>query len=116
MISEPMEVKIRQDKRLFVIRVTGAINMVYSPQLRELIHRAFLEDVKGVVIDLRKVNYMDSSGLATLVEGVQIAEREKKRFVLTGVVSEMVQHLLEISHLDGLFEQYETVKEAEKSI
>ncbi|RJP19289.1 MAG: anti-sigma factor antagonist [Candidatus Omnitrophota bacterium] len=111
-----MEMQIRHKDRCIVIEVSGAVNMVYSPQLREAIHRAFPEKVHGVIVDLHGVGYMDSSGLATLVEGVQLAQQENKKFALARVESEMVQHLFEISHLDGLFEQFSTIEEAKESM
>ena len=107
-----MKMEVSSQGRLKVIKVSGSLSSAYSPQLRETIKEAFKSKIRGVVVDLSGVGYMDSSGLATLVEGVQLAEERKSKFVLAGLIQERVQHLLEITRLNNLFERFETVETA----
>jgi anti-sigma B factor antagonist len=66
---------------------------------------------KLVVIDLTKVTYLDSSGLAVLIEGMQKVQEYGGKFALAGV-QESVQHIFEIARLDQVFQIFPTVDEA----
>ena len=81
-----LEISSRQFEKATVFDVTGDIDLANSPAVR----KALLREVKDkrtprVVMNLSKVRYIDSSGVASLVEGIT--------FTLTpacNVVSEMV--------------------------
>jgi anti-sigma B factor antagonist len=94
------------------IVAAGPINSATSPQLRHEINDAFAQDSKAVVIEISQVHYIDSSALATLVEGMQLAEQKKKPFCLAGSMDPTISHLLEITHLEDLFPKYATLQEA----
>ncbi len=85
-----------------VVRPTGLINVQTSPELREVLLTRY--PGKGnIVINLSQVTYMDSSGLATLVEGLGIAGRGGGKLVLCEIREKMIEDLLEITHLTGAF-------------
>jgi anti-sigma B factor antagonist len=107
---------VSKDQGIAVIQVKGAVNSHSSMLLRNAINEAFDGKQKKVVVEIGEVNYMDSSALATLVEGVQLAEQHKGRFILAGAIHEKVIHLFEITRLDGLFENYPTLQEAKQAI
>jgi anti-sigma B factor antagonist len=64
-----------------------------------------------VVVDLTKVTYLDSSGLAVLIEGMQNVQEYGGTFALAGV-QESVQHILEIARLDQVFQIFPDVDSA----
>ena len=66
---------------------------------------------KKLVVDLAKVNYIDSSGLATLVEMLKKMKSQGGSLGLAGM-SEKVKSLFEITKLDKLFLVYNTQAEA----
>lgn len=106
------EFRTEERNGIFVITVQGAINAYHSPSLRAVINKTYLNrQGQMVVVDLTQVDYMDSSGIATLIEGVQLADHHQGKFILVGLVSKKIQHLLEITHLHNLFEQYNTVQD-----
>lgn len=113
----PMELDVQTDGSVTVAKVSGPISAAHSPELRVLIAGA-IEAGRGVIIDLGECDYMDSSGIATLVEGVQLADQNKKPFILTGQYSEKVKHLFEITRLDAFFEEYhcDTVEAAKEKL
>ena len=61
-----------------------------------------------VVVDLSGVSYIDSSGLATLLEAMRTARKQNTRLILRGIQGQ-VRYFLEITRLDRLFE----IEEAE---
>ncbi len=107
-----MNFNVREEGGAVVIEVSGSINSVHSPKLREAITMAFKKKIKGMIVDLDQVNYIDSSGLATLVEAIQLSESSGTRFFISGTLDEKIQHMLEITRLTELFEHYPSTEEA----
>ena len=66
---------------------------------------------RQVVVDLTKVTYLDSSGLAVLIEGMQNVQKYGGRFGLAGV-QEDVKHVFDIARLDQVFQIYPDVDTA----
>lgn len=63
------------------------------------------------VIDLAKVNFMDSSGLVPLVNGLKAARQHGCRLVLCNVQTP-VRLVLELTQLDSVFEIYNSYEDA----
>jgi anti-sigma B factor antagonist len=97
------------------IRVEGEIDMSVSPDVRTALQNAFKKSPKGVIVDLSGVPYMDSSGIATLVEGMQWSTKERARFILVGV-QEKVMNTLKLARLNELFDIHFTEDDALKSL
>lgn len=85
-----------------VIRPSGDIDLSRAPSLRTQIAEVFKTTPMRVVVDLSDVPYMDSSGVATLVEGMQIASRSGTKFILLGL-QDRVRSIFEIARLDTVF-------------
>ncbi|MFO7602335.1 MAG: STAS domain-containing protein [Gammaproteobacteria bacterium] len=83
------------------IHFSGEIDMQYSPVVREQI-LAQLEYGRALHIDLREVSYMDSSGIACLVEGLQKARAQQLDFILIMPQSQVMQ-VLQLARLDQVF-------------
>jgi anti-sigma B factor antagonist len=85
------------------ITVEGTVDLYSAPQLRS----ALLESVKAaqqrIVVNLVGVIYMDSSGVAVLVEGLRSARTHDTTFVLSNP-SSSVMKVLELAKLDQIFE------------
>lgn len=115
-LEKILTLKAREEGGFEIIENDGAINAANSPILRKAIKNAFKKSNRGVICDMAHVTYMDSSGVATMVEGVQIAEQLNKHFILTGVQNEQITHLFEITRLTDLFSQYDSPSEAIQQI
>lgn len=97
-----------------VLSVSGEVDLQTSPELRAAVLQA-VEPPAAVVIDLAAVRYMDSSGVASLVEGLQRAREVGVAFVLASP-SPSVRRLLDLSRLDRVFTLCETVEEALQAV
>jgi len=86
-----------------LLRVFGDVTIHTSPQLREKLKPLLTASMKEVYVALDHVDFMDSSGIATLVEGLQWARMTGGRFVLSGL-SENVRDVFELAKLDTVFE------------
>ena len=97
-----MQIKMIESDGVMICEVMGEINISTSPELKKK-----FETIKNnkVVIDMLKVDYIDSSGLATLVELLKKLKQKGGRLSLSQV-SEKVKSLFEITKLDRLFGIY----------
>ncbi len=83
---KPLELHITQDDRIAVIELDGPVNSAHSPKLRKAINQVFSDNILGLIIDFNKSEYIDSSGIATLVEAMQLANEKKAKVVFTGTI------------------------------
>jgi anti-sigma B factor antagonist len=98
-----MDVQTRQVQDAVVIDVSGQIDLFSSPKMRAAILAALNKgQVSRVAINMHEVMYMDSSGVASLVEGLQLA-RTKKRFFLLFGLRQRAKQVLELARLDKIF-------------
>jgi len=96
-----------------IILLTGAVDMSCSPTARQVILKA-LSNNENIMVDLSKVTYIDSSGVASLVEGFQTAKADNLKFSLIGV-SEAAMMVFKLARLDKIFPMFDTFEQAEKS-
>jgi len=99
-----MAVQTRGVRNNLVIDVQGQVDLHSSPKMRSAILEGInRKDVAQVAVNLTGVNYIDSSGVATLVEGLQLARTRNCRFVLFGL-QRGTREVLELARLDRIFE------------
>jgi anti-sigma B factor antagonist len=90
------------DNREKVLPLEGEIDLHVSPRIAGSLRNLIKEKPEQVVIDLSKVTYIDSSGLAVLIEGMQNVEGYGGKFALAGL-QERVRPIFEIARLDQVF-------------
>ena len=89
----------------------GAIDLHVSPEMRVSLRAMIDEKPKRLVVDLSRVPYVDSSGIAVLIGARQILELEGGDFMLAGA-QEAVRMILESARLDQYFRLFPDVKTA----
>src|SRR4051812_15851660 len=91
---------------------TGAIDLHVSPELRASL-RAIIdgEKPKRLIVDLSKVPYIDSSGIAVLIGALQSLELEGGVFLIAGA-REAVKMIFESAKLDQYFRLFPDVESA----
>ncbi len=95
-----------------IFDIIGDIDLANSPEIR----KALLKEIKEaktprVVMNLVKVRYIDSSGVASLVEGLKASRDAGTRFILFGL-SPAAREVLQLSRLLKIFEVHETEEQA----
>lgn|SRR5579871_5977750 len=100
------------DTAITIFDVSGDIDLAHSPQLRKELLRELKEKrTPRVILNLTKVRYIDSSGVASLVEGLKASRDLSIRFILFGL-SKSAREVLQLSRLLKIFEVYETEEQA----
>jgi anti-sigma B factor antagonist len=108
---QDLEVEVRERDGALVVSPRGDVDLSRSPALRHALMQAQEGRPRRLVVDLSGVDYMDSSGVATLVEAMQIARRNDTRVLLSGM-KDRVRSIFEIARLDAVFEIVPTVESA----
>ncbi|USN98283.1 MAG: STAS domain-containing protein [Phycisphaeraceae bacterium] len=85
-----------------VVTPEGDIDMHRSPELRSALRGVNDQRPPRLVVNLAKVGYMDSSGLATLVECMRTAKGHKTEMILCGM-NDRVRAIFDIARLDQFF-------------
>ena len=106
-VFRPMPLKEQPN----VLPLEGEIDLHVSPEVAASLRTMIAKKPKHLVVDLSRVTYMDSSGLAVLIEGMQKVQEYGGKFALAGV-QESVTHILEIARLDQVFQIFPDVDSA----
>ena len=109
-----MKHETRDHEGCTVVAFEGDIDLQSSPEARS----ALLAAVSGgnpVLVDLAGVTYIDSSGVASLVESFQNARKSGRQFALVSV-SEGALRVLKLARLDKVFTICETLEDGVASV
>jgi anti-sigma B factor antagonist len=107
-----MDISTRQSGTATIVDVVGDITLYNSPQVRRVLLE-LLKDKKAprVIVNLEQVRYIDSAGVASLVEGLKLSRDLKSTFALFGL-SRTAREVLELTRLIKVFEVYNSEEEA----
>lgn len=94
-----------------VIELEGELDFHSSPELRSKLGELTAKQTPKILIDLKKIDYMDSSGIATFVEAFQKTKRYNGRLILADLTA-TVRGVFEIAKLENIFEITGSVDEA----
>jgi anti-sigma B factor antagonist len=109
-----MECSIKSETGYDLLRLSGEVDLHYSPKLRESI-LASLKAGKPLLIDLSGVSYIDSSGIASLVEGFQTAKSASLQYGLLNI-SKTAMQVLTLTRLDKIFSLYTSADQFRKML
>ncbi len=88
-----------------VLPLEGEIDLHVSPQMSNSLAAMIKKKPARLVVDLSRVTYIDSSGLAVLIEAMQNVGGYGGKFSLAGL-QEAVRPIFEIARLDQVFQIY----------
>lgn len=107
-----MQIAARPASGGTILDITGDIDLAHSPAMR----KALLQEIREkktpkVFLNLEKVRYIDSSGIASLVEGLKASRDQGSRLILYGL-SKTVREVMELSRLQKIFEIHDSEAQA----
>lgn len=97
---------IRQVKNAVILDLQGDVDLHRSVSLRGSLLETLQEKPAQIVVHMKEVEFMDSSGLATLVEALQVSRKNGIQLKLVGL-QPRVRSIFAISRLDGIFKIFE---------
>ena len=110
-----MKVQIRKVDQISILDCSGDVDLYSSPELREALLKEMRSGAPSVLINMSDVPYIDSSGIATLVEGLQLSRETKAHFGLFGLRNN-ARSVLELARLHKVFALFDDEKEALEKI
>jgi len=85
-----------------VLALDGEIDLHISPRIAEDLNAMIARKPDPLIVDLTQVSYVDSSGIAVLIQAMQKVEKYGGKFALAGM-QESVRSIFEIARLDQVF-------------
>ena len=99
------------DERTHVIAVRGEIHVTTAPEFSRRLNEAIARGKTSVVLDLSQVEFIDSTGLSVLLNGLRRVTRAQGRLALV-CANPTVLRLFEITKLDTTFDIRNSREEA----
>ena len=109
-----MNCETREEQGITIAALSGDVDLQSSPEVRKILIEC-VDQGKSLVVDLSGVGYIDSSGVASLVESFQRSRKHGHGFVLVAV-SEGALRVLKLARLDKVFTICDTLEEGLSSL
>ena len=110
-----LDITVDHGEQGIIMRLHGHINIDSSPTLRDQLLALLRSQSAGaVMVDLTDVPYIDSSGLATLIEGLKIAHNRRIRLCLQGLQGRLL-HLFQVTGVLTLFDASGCISDSSSS-
>ncbi|MFN2542593.1 MAG: STAS domain-containing protein [Chthoniobacterales bacterium] len=104
-------VPMPREDRPNVLPLEGEIDLHVSPNVATALQTMIEKKPKRLIVDLARVSYIDSAGLAALIEGMQNVQQYGGKFALASL-QEPVRTIFEIARLDQVFRIFPDVNAA----
>src|ERR1700733_15257564 len=103
--SSNLEISVDQEGQDAVVRVTGRVDVDSSPALRNRLRTRLSEEAlpQAIIVHLAGVSYIETSGVATLIEALSIVRHHQTNFRLQGLGGAALR-LFEVTGVLALFE------------
>jgi len=103
-----VKISTRRLDKTAVLDISGDIDLAHSSEVRRVVLLELRENrTPKVILNLTAVNYIDSSGVASLVEGLKASRDVGARMMLVGL-SPIAYEVLQLSKLLKVFDIYDT--------
>lgn len=103
--AEDLEIAIRDEEEGVMMRLCGRLTIASSPAFRDrLLAKLQMPSSHAVIVDFSNVTYVDSSGIATLIEGLKMARQKQTTLCLRGLQGRLL-HLFQVTGMSTLFEK-----------
>jgi anti-sigma B factor antagonist len=109
-----MESSIKSLSGYDILQLSGEVDLHDSPKLREKILGS-MKNGNPLLIDMAMVSYIDTAGIASLVEGLQSAKSAKLSFGLLNISVATLQ-VLTMTRLDKIFSLYTTPEQFKQQL
>lgn len=109
-----MELTIRSVDTVKILELVGRFDTYTADTVRQALDKAILEEPANIVVNLQEVDFVDSTALATLVQGAKNCRQHHGDLRLCAV-QQSVRMVFELTRLDSFFEIYLQEDEAVKA-
>ena len=100
-MNSEFSVEERREGGASILTIAGELDLRTSPELEERLGRAFTAGAELVILDLRQIEFMDSSGLRAVLGAHRQAHEAGRRFALVRG-ADQVERVLTLTGVHGL--------------
>ncbi|MDH5716516.1 MAG: STAS domain-containing protein [Spirochaetia bacterium] len=97
-----MEIKVHENKNYIVIQIFGSLDIYTSLELKSSFDNLDIVKDNSVVLDMSNVNYIDSSGIGTLIKITNTIKGSDARLYITGA-KPLIEKVFKVAGLSGYF-------------
>jgi anti-sigma B factor antagonist len=103
--SSNLKISVDQVAKDAMVRLSGRVDVDSSPHLRDRLRTLLSEEAlsQTIIVDLAGVSYIETSGIATLIEALRVARHHQTSFRLQGLSGASLR-LFEVTGVLALFE------------
>ena len=106
-----MSFKCSEHMQYRVLHLTGEVDLSNSSEVRKCLLEILNND-NPVIVDFSELKYIDSSGMATLVEGLNVANKKSLSLTICGAKGGPLQ-VLELTRLNQVFTMVDKIEDIE---
>ncbi len=107
-----MEIRVTEHVDFVTLSLKGRLDITSSASLKDDILRHVARGQSKIILNLAQVDFINSSGLGTLVSILKEVRLAKGRLVLSNLAS-YVQEIFEITQLSNIFEIFASEADAQ---
>ncbi len=98
-VQEQLQIEIRAEAERVVVELSGELDLASAPTLQRALEGEELRNAPMIVLDLQKLQFLDSTGLRVLLSAHELSSGRGQAFAITRG-SPQVQRLLSITRVD----------------
>ena len=97
-----INIEFREDNNIWYVVPEGEVDIYTSPKLKNTLTEKLSEKQADILIDGKKLDYLDSTGLGALISILKITKENGNKIYLENVKSN-IRKLFDITDLDKVF-------------
>ena len=105
-----LEHHVREEQGHHIVTLTGEIDLESSPQVRQIL-LDLVKKRENLIVDMASVAYIDSSGIATLVEAFQLTKKQGGRLTFACLNAAVIR-VFTLARLDNVFSIHANIESA----
>jgi anti-sigma B factor antagonist len=109
-----MEIDVREVDKVVILDINGEIDLYNAPEIKSKITELTEQGKNDIIINLKKVSYIDSSGIGVLISSLSSLKKAGGSLKIINVY-DSVKKVFELTKLTSFFDIYGSEEEAMKS-
>ena len=103
-----MDIRTRHYNDVAILALDGRVDSISASQLLEAIHDQISANYVRLVVDLKKVDFLNSAGVKALIQGVQLTRQQGGDFKIANAQAQ-VKFVLNLAGVDSVIKVYSSV-------
>jgi len=109
-----MDISSRAKGEVVILDISGEIDLYNAPEIKDIVNKLIEQKKYSVVINLKEVTYIDSSGIGALISSLSNLKKYQGGLKIINVFAS-VKKVFELTKLTSFFEIYDSEEEAVKA-